>query len=154
MISKKIKYEDYNGETVEKTFHFHLNKSEITKMEYQKDGTRFSDILTEIGSDNVSVRRIIDIVEDLFRRAVGEKSEDGRRFIKNDDVRSELFDTEAYGELLSDLLTAPEDFAKFIQGMMPKDAQQQIEKKLPKGSDISSLSREELLELAQNAKDD
>lgn len=154
MISKKIKYEDYNGETVEKTFHFHLNKSEITKMEYQKDGTRFSDILTEIGSDNVSVRRIIDIVEDLFRRAVGEKSEDGRRFIKNDDVRSELFDTEAYGELLSDLLTTPEDFAKFIQGMMPKDAQQQIEKKLPKGSDISSLSREELLELAQNAKDD
>lgn len=154
MISKKIKYEDYNGETVEKTFHFHLNKSEITKMEYQKDGTRFSDILTEIGSDNVSVRRIIDIVEDLFRRAVGEKSEDGRRFIKNDDVRSELFDTEAYGELLSGLLTTPEDFAKFIQGMMPKDAQQQIEKKLPKGSDISSLSREELLELAQNAKDD
>lgn len=154
MISKKIKYEDYNGETVEKTFHFHLNKSELTKFEYQEDGTRFSDILQTIGDDNVSVRQIIDIVEEIFQKSVGEKSEDGRRFVKNDEIRSELFDTEAYGELLSDLLSDPQGFAKFIQGMMPKDAQRQIEKNLPKGSDISSMSREELLQLAQNAKDD
>src|SRR5699024_12377364 len=144
MISKKVKYEDYNGETVEKTFHFHLNKSELTKFEYQEDGTRFSDILQTIGDDNVSVRQIIDIVEEIFQKSVGEKSEDGRRFIKNGEVRSELFDTEAYGELLSELLSDPQGFASFIQGRMPKDAQRQIEKTLPQRSPRSSQFRQEV----------
>src|SRR5699024_6813200 len=118
------------------------------------DGTRFSDILQTIGDDNVSVRRIIDIVEEIVQTSVGEKSEDGRRFIKNDEEGAELFDKDAYAELLRELLRDPQGYAESTQGMMPKDAQRQIEKPLPKGSYISSLTREELLQLAQNAKDD
>ncbi|TKW75037.1 MAG: hypothetical protein DI610_04900, partial [Staphylococcus hominis] len=144
MISKKIKYTDYNDNTVEETFHFHLNKAELTKMNFTEDGNSLVDMISEITEDNAGTRRVLNILEDIVRAAVGEKSEDGSRFIKNDDIRSKLFDTEAYSELFTDLLQHPERTAKFIQGILPKESQKEINKAL-NGDDVTNLSREELI---------
>lgn len=151
MISKKIKYTDYNDKTVEETFHFHLNKAELTKMNFTESGESLVDLISEISEDNAGTRRVLDILEQIIRASVGVKSEDGSRFIKNDDIRSKLFDTEAYSELFSELLQNPERTAKFIQGILPKESQKQLNKAL-NGDDVTKLSREELIARINSAK--
>jgi len=151
MISKTIKYADYNDKPVEETFHFHLNKAELTKMNFTESGESLVDIITEISEDNAGTRRVLDILEQIVRAAVGEKSEDGSRFIKNDEIRSKLFDTEAYSELFSELLQNPEKTAKFIEGMLPRESQKELKKAL-NGDDVTNLSREELIARINAAK--
>lgn len=152
MIAKTIKYVDYNDNPVEKTFYFHLNKAELTKLNFTAENKTISDIVMEIGNDITGARRVLELIEEVVRASVGEKSADGSRFMKNDDIRSELFDTEAYSELFTELLEA-DAAAKFITGIMPRDAQRDVTKVL-KGDDITKLSREELMRRIQNSNDD
>lgn len=151
MISKTIKYTDYNDKPVEETFHFHLNKAELTKMNFTESGESLVDIITEISEDNAGTRRVLELIEQIVRAAVGEKSADGSRFIKNDEVRSKLFDTEAYSELFSELLQNPETTAKFVEGMLPRESQKELKKAL-NGDDVTNLSREELIARINAAK--
>lgn len=151
MISKTIKYTDYNDKPVEKTFHFHLNKAELTKMNFTESGESLIDIISEMTDDNAGTRRVLELLEEIVRLSVGEKSEDGSRFIKNDDIRSQLFDTEAYSELFSELLEHPDQTARFIQGILPKESQKEMAKAL-KTDDINNLSKEELIERINAAK--
>lgn len=153
MISKKIKYVDYNDNPVEKDFYFHLNTAELTKMNFTEENKTLTDIILEIGEDVTGTRRVLDLLEEIVRASVGRKSADGSRFVKNDDVRSELFDTEAYSVLFQELLENPEKTAEFIKGIMPRDAQKKVNKAL-KSDDITSLSREELMERIKNSQDD
>lgn len=151
MISKTIKYTDYNDKPVEETFHFHLNKAELTKMNFTESGESLVDIITEITEDNSGTRRVLELLEEIVRASVGEKSEDGSRFVKNDEIRSKLFDTEAYSELFTELLQHPERTAKFIQGILPKESQKSLNKAL-NGDDVTKLSREELIARINAAK--
>ena len=67
---------------------------------------------------------IIKIFKDLVLRAYGEKSADGKRFIKNDELREAFSQTEAYSELFMQLATDADEAAKFINGIVPSDISQ------------------------------
>ena len=54
-------------------------------------------------------------------KAYGEKSADGKRFIKNDDIRDGFAQTEAYSELFMELATDANAAASFVNGIVPKD---------------------------------
>lgn len=144
MITKTIKYEDFNGNAVEKMFHFHISKADLAELNYQEDGTSLADQIATVAQNDTGVREVLDIFKKVVVSAVGHKSEDGQRFVKSDEARSELVDTEAYSELLFEMIEKPEFAAKFIQGILPKDTQKQINESLG-GRDIKDLSREELL---------
>jgi hypothetical protein len=62
---------------------------------------------------------IIKIFKELVLKAYGQKSPDGRRFIKNDDLREEFSQTEAYSKLFMELATNADAAAKFVNGIMP-----------------------------------
>jgi hypothetical protein len=49
------------------------------------------------------------------------RSEDGKRFIKNDQLREEFTQTAAYDALFMELATDEDAAANFIQGILPKD---------------------------------
>ena len=83
------------------------------------------------------------MLKGILRKAVGQKSEDGARFVKNDDIRSELFDTDAYSELLFELLDDANKASEFITGILPRDIRNEYKKTLG-GDDLDSLSPEEL----------
>lgn len=152
MISKTIKYEDFNGDQVEKTFHFHINKAELAEMNYEEGRASLVERMVEVSSETTNIREVLDIFKSIIVEAVGKRSEDGSRFIKNDDVRSELMDTEAYSELLFGMLDSPENAANFIQGMLPPSVQKEIDKSAG-GKKVSELSREELLAKLKEVND-
>lgn len=144
MISKTIKYEDFEGNEIEKTFHFHISKAELAELNIQEDGTTLADSIATITRSETGIREVLDIFKMVVTEAVGRRSEDGSRFAKSDDARSEFLDTDAYSELLFNMLDDPDFATRFIQGILPTSVQKEIQKSMG-GRDVKDLSREELL---------
>ena len=123
MLSKKIKYTDYNGVEREETFLFNLSKAELMEMELGTAGG-LADMIKNIvaAQDTPS---IVKIFKELVLKAYGEKSPDGKRFIKIDEKGNPLSigfsQTEAYSNLFMELATDADAAAKFVRGIVPGD---------------------------------
>lgn len=117
MLTKAITYTDYNGLERTEKFYFNLTEAEIVEMELASAGG-LSDTITKI-IEAKDVPTIIKIFKDLVLRAYGEKSEDGRRLIKNDAVREAFSQTEAYSKLFMELAFDPDKAAEFVNGITP-----------------------------------
>ena len=63
---------------------------------------------------------IMKVFKDIILRAYGVKSDDGRRFIKNQEVRDSFVQTEAYSIIFMELVTDAEKAAEFVNGIIPK----------------------------------
>jgi hypothetical protein len=81
MLKKKITYVDFDGITRTEDFYFNLTKAEVTEMEMSTEGG-LAKMLEKIVAAKDS-KRIIEVFKDLILKAYGEKSPDGKRFIKN-----------------------------------------------------------------------
>lgn len=128
MLVKTITYTDYNGEERTEDFYFNLTPAELTEMEYAGDMpmSMFIDKL----SKSKNIPETIKIFKDLILRAYGEKSPDGRRFVKSKEISEAFSQTEAYNELFMECATNAEAGAAFLNGIMPNEAMEKIAKKL------------------------
>lgn len=128
MLKKTITYTDYNGVERTEDFYFNLTPTELTEMEYASD-TPMSAIINKL-SKSRNVPESIKIFKDLILRAYGEKSPDGRRFVKSKDISEAFAQTEAYNELFMECATDSEAGAAFLNGIMPNEAMAKIAEKL------------------------
>ena len=119
MITKTIKYTDYNGRELEEKFMFNLSKAELMEMEMGTTGGLAGKIQKVVESQNAP--EIIKIFKELILKAYGEKSEDGKRFIKSAELSEAFSQTEAYSQLFMELATDADAAAKFIKGIVPAD---------------------------------
>lgn len=126
MFKRKFKYETYDGEIAEETFHFHLNKAEVTKWLTQNGGYTLDKLLIRMTEES-RARDIMDVFDDLIRRSVGKISEDGKRFVKNSEIVDEFCQTEAYSELFMELISSGKKSAEFIKKIIPNDLSKEIE---------------------------
>ena len=69
---------------------------------------------------------IIKIFKDLILKSYGEKSADGKRFIKSDEISTAFTQTEAYSELFMELATYAEAAAAFVNGIIPADMAKEV----------------------------
>lgn len=122
MLKKRIKYIDYDGNEREEDFYFNLNKAEVTEMELSQDGGLAKTVRRIIDAqDN---KRLIEIFKELILKAYGEKSTDGKRFIKNQELRDSFAQTEAFSELFMELATNADAAAAFVNGIIPAEPKQ------------------------------
>lgn len=131
MLKKTITYTDYNGTERKEDFYFNLSKAEIMEMEMSTAGGLAEMISRIVAAQDAPA--IIKIFKDLVLRAYGEKSADGKRFIKNDEITTAFSQTEAYSQLFMELATDADAAAAFVNGIIPAD----ISKQLP--SDVAKL---------------
>lgn len=117
MLKKTITYRDYNDVERTEDFYFNLTKAEIMEMELGTTGG-FTEMVQKI-IDTQDIPQIAKIFKDLVLKAYGEKSPDGRRFIKNDEIRDGFAQTEAYSDLFMELSTNPDAASAFINGIIP-----------------------------------
>ena len=127
MIKKTITYTDYNGVERTENFYFGLNKAEIMDMELGVTGG-FRQLLQMI-IDKQDIPKLIDAFKMLIKKSYGEKSPDGRRFIKSDELTQAFIQTEAYSELYMELLGDAERAAAFVNGIMPADVMAAMKEK-------------------------
>lgn len=122
MISKTIKFTDFDGVEKTKTFYFNLTKAELSRM-LNEEGWDFKDRIMEIIRTR-DIRQLVMILEDLVLRAYGEKTADGYFLKKRPDgtKAADLFVTSpAFSELYFELIQDPEKFAAFINALVPAE---------------------------------
>lgn len=117
MLKKTVTYVDYNGVERTEDFYFNLTKAEVAEMEMSVQGG-FSKMLEEIvaSKDNV---QIVNLFKQMVLKSYGEKSPDGRRFIKSDEIAQAFAQTEAYSEIFMELALDEKKAADFVNGIMP-----------------------------------
>lgn len=120
MLKKSITYYDYNGVERTEDFRFNLSKAELMEMEMSTNGGLTEMINKIVAAQDIPA--IIKVFKDLILKAYGEKSPDGKRFIKSKELSTAFAQTEAYSQLFMELATNPEEAAKFINGIIPTDA--------------------------------
>lgn len=117
MLKKTITYVDYNGNERTEDFYFNLSEAEIMEMEMGTAGG-LSEMIQNVVQTQDSPA-LIKIFKDLILRAYGQKSLDGKRFIKSDNLRDEFAQTEAYSQLFMELATDDKAASKFVNGIIP-----------------------------------
>jgi len=138
MLKKTITYTDYDGNERKEDFYFNLNKAEIMEMEMSTSGG-MAEMLQKI-VDSQDAPAIIKAFKELVLKSYGQKSPDGKRFIKNATLREEFEQTEAYSQIFMELATNAEEAAKFVNSIIPNDVAKELPKNLPSGIPTSALS--------------
>lgn len=118
MLKKTITYTDYNGTERTEDHYFNLTEAEVMEMEMSTTGGLAEMIQRIVAAQDAPA--IIKIFKELILNAYGQKSPDGKRFVKNQELRDEFAQTEAYSKLFMELATDADAAAKFVNGIMPK----------------------------------
>lgn len=119
MLKREIKYEDFDGNTVTETFYFNISKPELIELEVEQEkglGAWIQKII-----DTKDHKELIAQFKRIILLAYGEKSEDGKRFVKSDQLREDFSHTAAYISLFTELATSDEAASTFLKGVLPKD---------------------------------
>jgi len=127
MLKKKVTYTDYNGVERTEDFYFNLTKAEITEMELSTAGG-FAEMLQKVVAAQDGPT-IIKVFKDLVLKAYGEKSADGKRFVKSDEISTAFSQTEAYSQIFMELATDSKAAADFVNAIIPADMAKEVAKK-------------------------
>lgn len=137
MLKKTITYNDYNGVERKEDFYFNLSKAEIMEMELSIPGG-FAGMIEKIIASK-DIPSIIKIFKELILKAYGEKSADGKRFVKSEDLSAAFSQTEAYSNLFMELATDDNSASAFINGLVPADMKLSDEKLKSLGGNVGNI---------------
>lgn len=122
MLKKLINYTDYDGRERSENFYFYLNKAELMEMELGVDGGMQQ--MIQLIIDKQDIPKIMNAFKTIILKAYGEKSPDGRRFIKSKELSEAFSQTEAYSNLYMELVTDAAAAAAFINSIVPEEVAQ------------------------------
>lgn len=117
MVRKTISYIDYDGNQREEDFYFNLSKADLLEMMADAGVGGLDQMLKNIVATKDS-GRIYRTFKDIIMKSYGEKSIDGRRFIKSKELSEGFVQTEAFSNLLMEFFENPESASKFINGLV------------------------------------
>jgi hypothetical protein len=127
MFRHTVKYTDFNDKAREETFEFNLTKEEIMSMELGVDGG-FSELLKRM-SELQNIPKLLEYFKQFVLKAYGERSGDGRSFIKVRDgkkLAEDFVQTAAFSEMFIDLFSDSKKAAKFMNGLVPQDLRDEV----------------------------
>lgn len=119
MLKKTITYTDYNGNDRTEPFYFNLSKAELMEMQLGTTGGFDAMVQNIINAQDVPT--LMTVFKEIILKAYGEKSADGKRFIKSEEISKAFSETEAYSNLYMELVTDAKAAANFITGLVPKE---------------------------------
>lgn len=124
MLKKTITYKTMDGESVTEDFYFNLNNAELVELELSFPGG-ISEHLKAISASEDG-RQIVAAFKTIIQKAYGKRSENGKRFLKSDELWADFSGSEAYSEFFMSLVTDPGAAAEFVEGVIPKDLQEKV----------------------------
>ncbi|MCC8112270.1 MAG: hypothetical protein LIO74_12035 [Ruminococcus sp.] len=116
MLKKTITYTDYNGTERTEDYYFNLSKAELIEMQATASGGLEEMYQKIIAEQNIP--EIYRIFKEIILKSYGEKSVDGKRFVKSEEMSTAFTQTEAFSELISEFMTDPEKASEFANGII------------------------------------
>lgn len=117
MLKKTYTYKDYNGVERTESFYFHFTEAEILDMEMSAEGG-FAERVQRI-IDAKDQAALMKLIKKFVIDAYGVKSDDGRRFIKNEEVKTAFLECPAFSDIFMDMVTNDELAAEFVNSVIP-----------------------------------
>lgn len=146
MLTKTVKYKDFDGNERIENLQFHLSKVELIEMSLDlPDG-----VSEAIGNDPNNIdetaamriletlggKGVLDFIKKLLLKSYGIKSADGRSFEKSEELSRKFSQTLAFDELVMELMSNEELAANFVNSIIPADAAD----KMPNVQAISTIN--------------
>ena len=132
MLKKTVNYEDFDGNKRTEDLYFNLTKLEATEFALDLPDEITDEVVKEGASaanmeaatrivQKLGGKGIIDYIRKLVLKSYGIKSEDGKRFIKSEEISTEFSQTMAFDNLMMELLTDDNAASNFISAIIPSD---------------------------------
>ena len=120
MYIKEITFTDFNGNTVTEIYCFNLNKVELMELQTSVPGGWAA--LGEKAVKEQDSSTLFKLYKELVLTAVGEKSADGKQFIKTPEIVSKFQNSNAFPEFMMALVENEKLAEEFIAGILPNGA--------------------------------
>lgn len=114
MFSDTITYTDFDGNERKEKIYFNLTKAEALKL----DASNYTEYLQSV-LDSEDPEKILEAYEKFIDLGYGEKSEDGRRFVKSDEILQNFKTSLIFDEFYFKLLSDPNYAINFMVGILP-----------------------------------
>ena len=124
MLKETIKYQDYDGNDYEEDFYFNLNKSELIKLQTSIPGGLEQMIKNIIAAKDQNA--LMNMFSKIIHISYGEKSPDGKHFVKSEEIANAFEQTLAYDNLFMELINDADKAAAFINGILPADSKSEV----------------------------
>lgn len=124
MLKRTIQFTDFNDEACSEVHYFNLNKTELLETDFGYSGGLEKTLSKIIETQDRG--ELVKIFKSLILSAYGEKSVDGKRFMKSEQLRDEFSHSAAFEALFTELATNDKAAADFIKGILPKDMEEII----------------------------
>ena len=115
MLKKTVNYVNFLGLEVTENLYFHVSSVEATRLQvrYGGDIVEYANKLAASGD----VGTMLELIEDMILTSYGERSSDGSRFNKSEEIRKNFENSIAYAEVFEDILTNENAAAEFASGI-------------------------------------
>lgn len=130
MITKEIKYVDFNDEEVTETVRFHLTKTEILELDAQFEefggmAKYLEDITKEDKKGKQNSAKIMSFIKTVILKSYGVLTSNGK-FVKPKEEVEAFASSEAYSELFLGLCQDPAEATNFVNGLLSKDLREKV----------------------------
>ena len=119
MFSRTFEYTGYDGQPHKDTWYFNLTEAELYEMELGSVGGLEGTMQRLLREEKP--KEIVDMCKGLILGSVGERSADGRKFVKNEEIRMDFYQSKAYAMLFTELVSSGEKMSAFIYGCIPEE---------------------------------
>lgn len=151
MFSMPITYENLKGQEVTVDLWFHLNRVEHIELQVSRKGGLQSYVDQIMQAEDMA--SLVAVFKELILMAYGQPSEDGERFIKNQDLRDRLIQSDAYSALFMKLVTNTDEGIKFFNNLVPSSVLEEYKKQenadsAPTDNELLKMSDEDFMKAA------
>ena len=118
-------YTDYDDNQRPEDFYFNYSEAELTDLQFSVSGG-LAGMIDKIIKTN-DMPKLVELFRELIQKAYGEKSNDGRRFMKSPELTKEFTETVAYSQIYMRLATDSKAAQEFINKVVPKSMKDKMQ---------------------------
>lgn len=118
-------YTDYDDNQRTEDFYFNYSEAELADLQFSVSGG-LAGMIDKIIKTN-DMPKLVELFRELIQKAYGEKSNDGRRFIKSPELTKEFTETVAYSQIYMRLATDSKAAQEFINKVVPKSMKDKMQ---------------------------
>lgn len=123
MIKQTITYKDFNGDEHTEDFWFNLSQDELADLAIIEETDLNASFKAIVARNNP--KEILSTFREVLLASYGQRSGDGRRFMKSPEISAEFKSTGAWGVLYMRLVTDAAFAAEFVNGLVPAEVASQ-----------------------------
>lgn len=138
MYKISMTYNDFNDEEVKEDLYFNLSKAELLEMNFRAKGGLVNYIESILNARDT--QEIAEFFKLILVKAYGEKTPDGKHFMKTPEIERDFVCSVPYSELYVKLSTNADAAAEFINAVIPKELLTEYKKAEAEGKIPPELS--------------